>query len=64
MTITVLIPTYRRPQDLQRCLTALEAQKRQAEEILVVVRDTDVETREFLTGYAPPMLGLRVVTVV
>ena len=64
MTITVLIPTYRRPQDLQRCLTALEAQKCQAEEILVVVRDTDVETREFLAGYAPPMLGLRVVTVV
>ena len=64
MTITVLIPTYRRPQDLQRCLSALEAQKRQAEEILVVVRDTDVETREFLAGYAPPMPGLRVVTVV
>ena len=64
MTITVLIPTYRRPQDLQRCLSALEAQKRQAEEILVVIRDTDVETRAFLTGYALPMPSLRVVTVV
>lgn len=63
MTLSVLIPTYRRPGDLLRCLTALKAQTRQAEEVLVVVRDTDAETRKFLVGFAPEMPGLRVVTV-
>ena len=62
MTITVLIPTYRRPQDLRRCLLALEAQTRQAEEVLIAVRDSDEETRDFLTGCSTA-LPLRVVTV-
>lgn len=52
MTISVLIPTYRRPDDLCRCLTALEAQTRPADEVLVVVRDTDEETRAFLAGFS------------
>ena len=63
MPISVLIPTYRRPQDLRRCLAALGAQTRPADEVVVVVRDTDAETRSFLE-YSPPTLpGLRVVTV-
>jgi len=37
MTITVLIPTYRRPQDLARCLEALQKQTRLADEVLLVV---------------------------
>ena len=63
MTISVLIPTYRRPQDLRRCLTALEAQTRMAEEVLVVVRDSDEETRAFLADFEHRLPGLRVVPV-
>ena len=48
MKITVLIPTYRRPQDLLRCLQALTQQDRQPDEVMVVVRDTDLETQEAL----------------
>ena len=63
MPISVLIPTYRRPQDLRRCLAALGAQTRPADEVVVVVRDTDIETRSFLAGYPQVLPGLRVVTV-
>lgn len=62
MTISVLIPTYRRQDDLCRCLTALEAQTRLADEVLVVVRDTDEETRAFLAGFSHH-LPLHLVTV-
>lgn len=48
MTISVIIPTYRRPQDLRRCLLALAAQQRPADEILVVVRDGDGQTQAVL----------------
>ena len=63
MPISVLIPTYRRPQDLRRCLAALGAQTRPADEVVVVVRDTDAETRSFLECSPPTLPGLRVVTV-
>jgi cellulose synthase/poly-beta-1,6-N-acetylglucosamine synthase-like glycosyltransferase len=46
--ITVIIPTYRRPKDLFRCLEALVHQNRSADEVIVVVRDTDNETVAFL----------------
>ena len=48
MIITVLIPTYHRTRDLARCLEALEDQTRAPDEILLVVRDTDSETRDML----------------
>lgn len=48
--LSVLIPTYRRPQDLCRCLAALEAQTRPADDVWVVVRDSDEETQDFLAG--------------
>lgn len=48
MQITVIIPTYRRPHDLVRCLTALQHQTRLADEVLVVVRDSDTETQAVL----------------
>jgi glycosyltransferase involved in cell wall biosynthesis len=48
MKISVIVPTYRRPKDLARCLTALCHQTRLANEVLVVVRDTDAETWIFL----------------
>ena len=46
MTITAIIPTYHRPKDLTRCLEAIKQQTRAADEVLVVVRDSDSETWE------------------
>ena len=63
LTISVVIPTYRRPKDLARCLNALKKQKRPADEILVVVRDTDTETWTFFQTFNPEFLPLRTVTV-
>ena len=63
MNITVIVPTYRRQQDLERCLTALKQQTRPADEVLVVVRDTDTETWEFLKTFNVHPLLLHPVTV-
>jgi glycosyltransferase involved in cell wall biosynthesis len=63
LTITVLIPTYRRPQDLLRCLDALTRQTRSPDEVLVVVRDTDAETWTALEARPPDALPLKTVSV-
>jgi cellulose synthase/poly-beta-1,6-N-acetylglucosamine synthase-like glycosyltransferase len=63
MKITVLIPTYRRPKDLARCLEMLQKQSRPADEVVVVVRDTDAETWTFLKSFNCDLLPLRTVTV-
>lgn len=39
MKLTVLVPSYRRPDDLARCLKALQQQARPADQVVVVVRD-------------------------
>lgn len=51
MKITTIIPTYRRPQDLASCLRGLQKQTRQADEVIVVVRDTDTATWSFLESF-------------
>ena len=63
MTITVVVPTYCRPKDLIRCLDALKTQTRPADEVLVVVRDTDFETETLLKTLIPGFPPLRYVTV-
>ncbi len=63
MNITVLIPTYRRSQDLARCLEALRKQTRSADEVLLVVRDTDTETWTLLKSLGSDFLPLHTVTV-
>jgi GT2 family glycosyltransferase len=63
MKITVVIPTYRRPKDLKRCLEALQQLSRRPEQVLVVVRDTDASTWAFLESFYPGHLPLRVLTV-
>lgn len=63
MKMTVLVPTYRRPKDLERCLTALQQQVRFADEVLLVVRDTDDLTHTFLKAFESRMLSLRTVAV-
>ena len=63
LTISVVIPSYRRPKDLARCLDALKKQKRPADEIFVVVRDTDTETWTFVQTLNPEFLPLRTAPV-
>ena len=63
MTITAIVPTYRRPKDLERCLEALKQQTRPADEVLITVRDTDTETWTFLKTFHYAPLPLQAVTV-
>ncbi|MEL6494692.1 MAG: glycosyltransferase [Cyanobacteria bacterium J06623_7] len=63
MSITVIVPTYRRPQDLEKCLTALKQQTLNPTEILIAVRDSDRQTRSFLQAYPSGHLPIQVVTV-
>ncbi|MGS0891781.1 glycosyltransferase family 2 protein [Burkholderia stagnalis] len=64
MKISVLVPTYRRPADLARCLLALQRQHRPPDEVIVVARPEDDATHERL---ADPAVGgalpLRLVAV-
>jgi glycosyltransferase involved in cell wall biosynthesis len=63
MQVSVLVPTYRRSQDLARCLEALKRQSYSAMQVLVVVRDTDEETHEMLEKFVLGALPLQVVSV-
>ena len=63
MYITVIIPTYRRPADLLRCLEALKKQTRPSDEILVIVRNIDSETWSCLENYNLAPLPLQTVKV-
>lgn len=63
MAITVIIPTYRRPDDLKRCLEALKRQIRPADEILIAVRDTDTATQSFIQTYDIESLPVEQVAV-
>ena len=63
-SISVIIPTYRRPQDLEKCLGALSNQTRLADEVLVIVRDSDRETQTFLESYSDSSLSLRQIEVI
>lgn len=58
-----MIPTYRRPQDLARCLKALEQQTRKPEQVVVVVRDTDNDTSAFLQDYHSQAFKFEAATV-
>jgi glycosyltransferase involved in cell wall biosynthesis len=51
MTVSVVIPTYRRPNDLDRCLKGVVSQARQPDEIVVVCRTDDVETLAVTTRW-------------
>lgn len=43
-TITIVIPTFKRPESLSRCLNSIAQQELPADKILVVVQDRDHET--------------------
>jgi glycosyltransferase involved in cell wall biosynthesis len=46
--ISVIVPTYRRIADLERCIAALDAQYRRADEVIVIARREDRTTVEWL----------------
>ena len=54
LAITVLIPSWKRPESLGRCLDALEAQQRQPDEVVLSVRADDEATRSMLAGRSLP----------
>lgn len=55
MRVSVVVPTYMRPQSLARCLDALERQVRPADEILAVVRVEDAPSQEVVRARALPV---------
>jgi cellulose synthase/poly-beta-1,6-N-acetylglucosamine synthase-like glycosyltransferase len=59
--VAVIVPTYRRPQDLARCLEALARQQRPAEQVVVVARAEDEASWSILRG--APEGGLRLTPV-
>jgi GT2 family glycosyltransferase len=63
MRVTAIVPTFRRPKDLMRCLECLKKQTRRPDEVIVIVRDIDTETRAWLDAYDPEHLPLRQVMV-
>jgi len=62
-TIGVLIPTYRRPRDLLRCLDALKSQEQPAHDVMLIVRREDTETQAALASYPHGSLPLRIFLV-
>lgn len=60
MRLTVIVPSYKRPESLGRCLRALAAQRTRPDEVLVVLRPDDAAGREAAGAQPPPV---RIVTV-
>jgi GT2 family glycosyltransferase len=54
MKISVLIPTWKRARSLARCLDALERQTRRPDELVLVVRAEDDESRALLSTRTMP----------
>ena len=61
MRISVVVPSYRRPDDLRRCLAALTDQERPPDEIIVVYRAGDERTKSIAQApSAQPVQGVAV----
>ena len=63
-TVTVIVPAYRRPKALERCLMALAHQEIPAHEILIVIRPEDEDNRDLVIAWQPRLPQLRRVPVV
>ncbi len=55
MRASVIVPTYKRPQSLGRCLDALERQTRAPEEIIVVADRADTASHDVVRSRAAPV---------
>jgi len=57
--VSVLVTTYGRREYLEKCLVSLSGQERTPDQIVIVLRDTDTETKtfveRFLAAYEGPM---------
>lgn len=62
-TIGVVLCTYHRPDNLAKCLRGLEQQTRLPDEVIVVARDTDRATQNYVRDRSPEPLPLRLVIV-
>ena len=60
MDITVIVPTYKRPDDLRRCLEALKRQTLPPVRVNVVRRDIDGATEAMLVAYDAGALAMQV----
>ncbi len=60
MDVTVIVPTYRRPDDLRRCLDALKKQTLSPVRVNVVRRDSDAATEAMLAAYDATGLPLQI----
>jgi glycosyltransferase involved in cell wall biosynthesis len=54
--MSVVVPSYRRPDYLDRCLDGLARQSRPAEEVVVVLRADDESAQRILSRHATPRL--------
>ncbi len=63
MRLSVLVPTFRRTDALGGCFDALRAQERPPDEVILVVRDIDTSTWEFLKSDPGAGLPLKIITV-
>jgi GT2 family glycosyltransferase len=63
LRISVVIPSWRRPASLARCLAGLEVQDRRPEEVLLVVRDDDTATQKLLSEMPGQRFELRTITL-
>lgn len=55
MRLSVIIPTFKRPQYLAKALRGLAAQQRPADQIVLGIREGDVSTTEFLSTQNFPL---------
>jgi len=60
VTVSVVVPTYRRVGDLARCLAALDAQTRRPDQVVVIARADDRPTLEWFANHADTHPGIRV----
>jgi glycosyltransferase involved in cell wall biosynthesis len=60
--VSVLVPSYRRPRDLERCLQALSVQTRSPDQLMVVARSDDKETCDVARNW-DSRLGVELVEV-
>jgi GT2 family glycosyltransferase len=63
LSLGVAVPTFRRPEDLARCLEAISRQEVLPSDVIVTVRDIDTETRRFLTEASSMPFSLRTLEI-
>ena len=61
LRITVVVPTFRRVRELERCVIALREQTRIADQIILVRREDDEDTAEFLGKLQAPAVVVAIV---